>query len=77
MKIRCPGHYTEMGDLFLLRAVHVHGKNLSAASIYGEPSPYDLFAIGAKKRSAVVAFRFCEATNTGPVSIHEIDIHHV
>jgi len=64
-------------DRSLLASINVHRHDFGAQAVFRKPSPTDLFPIGRKERTTIVAWGLCELTDVGPISVHDEDVHHV
>src|SRR5215831_14761541 len=74
VKIRRPGHHTQMRDLALLRTVEVHGPDFGCGPIRRKVSPDDLAAIRAEKRSPVITRGLSQTLYLRAIGAHEVNV---
>ncbi len=77
MKVGGPGEGAQMGQLLLLAAIHLHGKNLSPSAILREASPAQKRPVGTEKWSTVVTGSRGQAPQLGTIGFHPVNLHEV
>src|SRR5262245_54921636 len=75
VKIRRPGHHTQVRELALLRAVEVHGPDFGRSPVRLKVSPDDLVAIRAEERSPVITKSLSQTLHLRAIGAHEVNVY--